>query len=116
MTDEELIPTPTFNHIKVDFSQLLKERIAKSTNALNNKEYRKIKSKLNDIKNEYLTKIMDMHISSKSSLLKKHRICNYCPGIIFKNIYDRKHMFKFISEKEKAFEGSELENETIDNE
>ena len=53
MSKEESIPTPTFAHVRVDFSQLLKERITKSTNALNNKEYRKIKSKLNNIKYYY---------------------------------------------------------------
>ena len=116
MSKEESIPTPTFAHVRVDFSQLLKERITKSTNALNNKEYRKIKSKLNNIKYYYLSKIKDIHLSSKSSLPKKHHICKYCPDIIFKNIYDRKYMYRFISEKEKAFEGSELENKTIDSE
>ena len=110
------IPTPTFCHREVDFSKLLKDRIAKSTNYLNSKEFRKLK--LSTKKN--LSNIPDKHLSCKSylqpHLLKKHQLCNYCPVIIFKNIYDRKHMIKFVLEKEKTFEGSELEKETIDNE
>ena len=115
MSKKDLNNTPTFGHY--DFSQLLKERIAKSTNSLNSKEYKRIKLILNY--KQDLSKIKDKHLSRKSyikSCLKKHHICNFCPNIIFKNKYDRKHMIKFIMEKEKTFEGSELENETIDNE
>ena len=122
MSKDESIPTPTFGNYgnaEVDFSRLLKERIAKSTDRLNYKEYKNIKLKLN--KKMRFQKIRIQKLSSKSYtksrfIKNKHCSCYYCPNIVFKNIYDRKHMIRFIVEKVKAFEGADLENETIDNE
>ena len=118
MSELESIPTPDFDNCKFDYTKLLKERTEKSANSLCNKEYKTTTSKINDEINISETK--DKHLYDKSDiksiLIKKHCICNHCPNIIFKNNYDQEHMIKFIREKVAAFEGSELENETIENE
>ena len=95
MSELETIPTLDSDRYKFDFT-----------------------SKIND--EVHLSKTKDEYLSNKSNIIsnssKKHCTCSHCPNVIFKNIYDRKHMLKFIKEKEEAFEGSELENETIENE
>ena len=117
--EENSIATPQFinSNCRVDLGQLLKERTAICQNS-NNNVHKTIEMQL--IEQIYLPKLKKNYFFSKGnvkfSLFKKHCACFFCPDIIFKNIYDRVFMLRFIKEKEKAFEGSELENETIENE
>ena len=114
---EEVVMTPSFGKDQKDFYTLLKERIAKSTNNIETKEYEKI---LGNNKTKH-------HKKSKKKFLS-HKIPLNVPNIdsendneennirseIGRNVYTREHMFKFLIEKEKAFKGENLENESID--
>ena len=112
---DEAFTTPSFCKNKKDFYTLLKERIAKSSNNIEKNEYEKILH----IKERHHKKHKKKFLSHKFP----HAVPDISPkkdeniarsNIIKKNEYTRADMFKFLGEKEKAFKGKNLEDETIE--
>ena len=113
---EEVVMTPSFCKDQKDFYTLLKERITKSTNNIDTKEYEKIlcnKEKHHKkSKNKFLSHKIPLNVPNIDS--ENGNDENNIHSDDGRNVYTREHMFKFLIEKEKAFKGENLENETID--